>query len=84
MRCEMIKLKNAKPGDIVVLDRLPPGLLKGLPKEDEIAIREIVGKQVLLVGYDDDGRAELEFADRNGHTHSVFVDPCFIRISRGT
>ncbi len=78
----MTKLNKAKPGDVVVLERLPPGLLKGLPEEDQIAISEIVGKPVLMVCYDDDGRAELEFADRNGHRHSIFVDPGSIRRNR--
>jgi hypothetical protein len=64
---------------MVVLERLPPGLLNGLPEEDQIAISEMVEKPVLLAGYDDVGRAELEFSDRNGHSHSIFVDPSFIR-----
>jgi len=37
------------PGDIVVLVRIPPGLLEGLPQEDQNAIAVIVGKPVLLV-----------------------------------
>jgi hypothetical protein len=73
------------PGETVVLISLPPGLLQGLPQEDQNAIVAIVGKTVLLVGYDEDGRAELHFDDpfdgRAGdysHTHSIWVAPEFI------
>jgi hypothetical protein len=72
-------------GEMVVLTSLPPGLLDGLPQEDQNAIVAIVGKPVLLVGYDEDGRAELHFDDpfdgRVGdysHTHSIWVAPEFV------
>jgi hypothetical protein len=64
---------------MVVLDVVPPGLLNGLPKSDQAAISAIVGKPVLLVGYDEDGRAELEFVDREGHNHSIWVKTRFLR-----
>jgi hypothetical protein len=73
---------KGRPGDMVVLERLPPGLLNGLPKRDQRAISEIVGKPVLLAGYDDDGRAELEFVDRREVCHWIWVDPKFIRAMR--
>ena len=73
---------NPKPGDSVVLTEVPPGLLEGLPSEDQTAIVEVVGKQVLLVGYEDDGRAELEFTDEHGTIHFIFVNPTFIRAAR--
>jgi hypothetical protein len=60
------------PGDMVVLTTIPKGFLDDLP-EDQQAIREIVGKPVLLNEYDDVGRAELEFNDRDGQTHFIFV-----------
>jgi hypothetical protein len=73
------------PGERVVLTSIPPGLLQGVPEEDQNAIVAIVGKPVLLVGYDKDGRAELHFDDpfdgRDGdysHTHSIWVAPEFI------
>jgi hypothetical protein len=71
--------KKAKPGETVLLTELPPRLLRGLPRTDQRAISEIVGKPVLLIGYDDDGRAELEFTDRNGAIHSIYVHPSFLR-----
>jgi len=48
-------------------------------EEDQQAIREIVGKPVLLTEYDDAGRAELEFNDSDGQTHFIFVAADFIK-----
>jgi hypothetical protein len=82
---------ESKPsaGEMVVLTSIPPGLLDGLPEEDQRAIVAIVGKPVLLVEYDEDGRAELQFDDpfdgRAGdysHTHSIRVVPEFIERHR--
>jgi hypothetical protein len=67
-----------KPGGSVVLTELPPGLLDGLPAEDQRAISDAVGKPVQLVEYDDDGRAELEFTDAHGVIHFIYVNPNFI------
>ena len=77
----MMESNKQKPGagEIVVLEVVPPGLLNGLPKSDRAAISEIVGKPVFLAGYDDHGRAELEFIDRKDHNHSIWVDPRFLR-----
>jgi hypothetical protein len=69
------------PGVSVVLDELPPGLLDGLPAEDQLAICGIVGNPVLLKDYDDEGRAELEFTDSHGTTHHIYVNPDVIRIA---
>jgi hypothetical protein len=69
------------PGDTVVLVRIPAGLLNDLPIEDQEAIRDAVGKPVRLNDYDSDGRAELEFEDRNGTIHYVYVEPGCIRKS---
>ena len=72
---------NPQPrvGDFVVLIATPPGLLNGLPLEDQKAITEIVGTPILLSNYDDDGRAELVFNDRRGHVHYIYVDPSLLR-----
>jgi len=60
-------------------------LLEDLPEEDQRAITAIVGKPVTFVGYDEDGRAELEFDDPfDGRTkpysptHSIWVAAEFI------
>lgn len=71
--------QKSKPGENVVLTEVPPGLLDDLPSEDQKAISEVVGKPILLVGFDDDGRAELEFADGEGGVHFIFVNPEFVR-----
>jgi hypothetical protein len=55
------KHRKPKPGDTVVLLEIPPGLLDGLPTEDQEAIAEAVGKPIRLNDYDENGRAELEF-----------------------
>ena len=81
--------RNPAPGEVVVLARIPPGLLDGLPQEDQDAIVAIVGKPVFLVGYDEDGKAELHFDDpfdgrplEYSHTHSIWVSPEFIEPHR--
>jgi hypothetical protein len=71
--------ESPKPGDKVVLIEIPPGLLNELPVEDQLAITAVVGKPVRLNEYDDEGRAELEFTDRNGDIHFVYVRPELIR-----
>ena len=68
-----------KPGELVVLTEVPPGMLDDFPLEDQQAIVEIVGKPIALRGYDDDGRAELEFIDHAQISHVIFVAPRFIR-----
>ena len=77
------------PGEMVSLTRIPPELLEGLPQEDQNAIVAMVGKPVLLVGYDADGRAELHFddpfdlrTDDYSHSHSIWVAPEFIERQR--
>jgi hypothetical protein len=73
-----------KPGEWVVLTEVPPGMLDDLPLDDQQAIVEVVGKPIVLRGYDDDGRAELEFEDRDGNGHVIFVDLRFIRADERT
>ena len=72
------KHKKPKPGDTVVLIQIPLGLLDGLPIEDQEAIAEAVGKPIRLNEYDENGRAELEFRDRNGVIHFIYVKPDLI------
>ena len=73
--------RNSRPraGATVVLAKVSSGLLRGLPRSDKKAICEIVGKSVLLVEYDDAGRAELKFRDSHGEIHFIYVKPGFIR-----
>jgi hypothetical protein len=68
-----------KPKRRAILTELPPGFLDDLPEEDQKAILEIVGKPIEFVGYDEDGRAELEFTDGNEVFHSIFIGRKFVR-----
>ena len=70
--------KSPKPGDSVVLTELPPGLVRGLPRSAQKAIAAIVGKPVLLLEFDENGDAELEFVAGRGHIHSIHVNPKYI------
>ena len=81
--------RKPNAGERVVLIALPPGFLDGLPDEDQRAITAIVGEPVLLLGYDDDGRAELEFddpfvarTDTSSYTHKIWVAPELIKPHR--
>lgn len=64
---------------MVLLTAIPQGFLDDLTEEDQQAIREILGKRVLLNEYDDAGRAELEFRDHEGTLHYLYVAPEFIK-----
>ena len=68
-----------KPGSKVIVATEPPNLYLGLSAKNQTAIAEILGKPVLLVDYDADGRAELEFRDRNKSIHFIYVDPIYIK-----
>jgi hypothetical protein len=70
--------KKPKAEDMVVLSEAPAGLLGGLPDEDQQAILELLGKPILLVAYDDDGQAELDFTDSQDVIHTIFVKPDFM------
>lgn len=70
--------KRFKPNTKVVLKALPPGFLDGLPIEDQLAIRAVVGKRVTFNEYDSYGHAELEFRDKDNTIHFIFIDANFI------
>ena len=87
----MTKIVRPRAGERVVLVAIPPGLLDGLPDEGQRAIAAIVGKPIKFIGYDDIGRAELEFDDpfdprteNYSHTHTIRVEPKFIQHYRTT
>ena len=67
-----------KPGDLVILTNAPSSLLHGLPKEDQRAIRSIVGQPVTFAGISY-GQAELEFTDSQGDEHTIWVESTLIR-----
>jgi hypothetical protein len=74
--------RKIAPGTKVVLSRVPDSLLSGLPEEDQDAIREVIGKPVLLDEYDEDGRAVLRFIDASKTIHYIFVEPDLIQESK--
>jgi hypothetical protein len=49
--------------------------LAGLPSKDQHAIKSIVGKSIRLVAYYEDGRAELQFTEKDGTLHFIYVHP---------
>jgi hypothetical protein len=71
-------------GDHVVLKGVPPGFLTDLPRSDKTAIAKKIGRRVRLVGYERDGRAELEFRDSRGVLHYIYPNPRFISATRKT
>jgi hypothetical protein len=72
-----------KPGGRVVLEKLPPGLLNGLPEEDQRAISAIVGVPIRFLGFDD-GRLELEFVEDGGTIHHIYVDRQFVKATKSS
>ena len=66
-------MPNLQPGDLVILRSVPASLLTGLPDEDQAAIRDAIGKTVKFAGITY-GQAELEFRDRQGDVHTIWVD----------
>jgi len=82
-----IEDKQPKPGDMVILEGLPPGFLDDLPPEEQAAISAMIGKPVKFVeitSFTFRGerieRAELEFSSKISRmNHTLHVDPSFIR-----
>jgi hypothetical protein len=74
--------RRPKPGQKVILKALPPGFMDDLPDEDQRAISAMVGKPIVLNGYDRIGMAELEFEDPyiENSSHTIWVDPKFIKV----
>ena len=73
------KDNRPEPDSTVVLKSVPPGLLDGPPQHDQRAITATVGQPVRLVDYDEVGRAELEFTDKRGDVHYIYVEPAYLR-----
>ena len=66
-------MPDLHPGDLVILKHAPASLLRGLPDEDQIAIRAVIGKPVIFAGFTY-GQAEIEFKDDEGDTHTIWVE----------
>jgi len=76
------KQSSLKSGASVILEELPPGLLDGLPEEDQKAISAIVGVPIRFLTFDKDGRPELQFVEEHGTIHSIFVDRKHLKLSK--
>jgi hypothetical protein len=61
-------------GDAVAYVEATQGLLRGLPAEDQVAIKQQVGKVLEIVGFNDYGKLELEFIDHAGIHHTIWVE----------
>jgi hypothetical protein len=73
------RVTKPKPGDKVVLKALTPGFIDDLPEEEQRAISARIGRPIMLIGYDRDRRAELEFMAQDGSIHTLYVDLKFVR-----
>ena len=71
-------MPDMQPGDLIVLISVSATLFSGLPKEDQTAIRSVIGKPVKFAGITY-GQAELEFKDDRGDEHTIWVDTDRIR-----
>lgn len=71
--------KPINAGDMVILIDAPLSLLGGLPDDDQQAIKSVVGKELLLVGFDKHKNAELEFADGQGVIHTIWVETKYLQ-----
>jgi hypothetical protein len=71
-----------RPGQKVVLKKLPPGFPDGLPAGNQGAISAIVGVRIRFSGFDKYGPFELEVTELNGAKdfiyHSIFVDRKYV------
>ena len=60
-------------GDWIRLLVAPDSLLKGLPAEDQVAIRAAVGGTYRIESFDASGNAEIEFT-ADDVRHTIWID----------
>jgi hypothetical protein len=75
-------------GERAMLVAVLPGLLDGLPAENQGAIQAMVRRSVTLVGYDERGMSELDVPDpfmihthAHSQTHPIWVPPSSSRVT---
>lgn len=79
----MLRRKEPKPGETVILKELPAGSFDDLPKEDLTALRAAVGKYVFLESYrGEDGKAEVTWQENERQHRTIWVDPQCISRAR--
>lgn len=66
-------------GDLVTLLSASEELLRGLPSEDQTAIKTQVGKTMPVQGFDEHGNVELEFKSEDEMLHSIWIKPLDLR-----
>lgn len=59
--------------DTVLILRMPDWMLRGQAKEDLRALTAVIGRELVVVGFDGYGHVELEFLAHNGF-HTIFMD----------
>ena len=70
-------------GDTVTLQHVTQDLLRGLPAEDQRAIKQQVGEVLEIKGFNDQGYPELEFVDDAGVHHTIWVEnTCVVKVAR--
>lgn len=73
-------------GDYVIYMRVTDHLLENLPVEEQEAIIAQTGKIFTVIGFNDYGKAELEFDDqRNPESvtyHTIWVEPNCLKKAR--
>ncbi|MBI5695966.1 MAG: hypothetical protein HZC51_09565 [Nitrospirae bacterium] len=63
-------------GDNVIFMHASENLLRGLPEEDQRAIRSYIGEIVKVDNIDEEGYAELEFIEEDySESHTIWVEP---------
>ena len=65
--------KALRKGDTVRVKRIPENLPRGLPVEDQSAIRACVGRVFSISGFNDNNEAEIEFTDEANDYHTIWI-----------
>ena len=67
-------------GTWVRMPSAPDELLSGLPEDDQLAIRDIIGKELRVKGFDKNGHVELWFIDKKETYHYIWVRPSELEV----
>lgn len=73
--------RSIQPGMTVKLLRVPDSLLADLPRADQNAIKAAARESLVAGEPDGHGNVELEFRDRHGQTHWIWVDPKIVEVA---
>lgn len=73
--------ETLKKGDFVILLNAPDELLSNLPTEDQMAIKDQVGKTIPVQDFGENGDVELEFESEDETIHFIWINPSHLRKS---